>query len=162
MKRWKHTKSVRLWTLDHSPLSCDGTVWWPGRALCCGCFGLNSLAACQPARIFAGLSKEYRTPLQLLCASSIKQGVAFTVHTLLQGYVYILTHPGMPCIFIDHVLEAPGCQADVGALRGLIQTLVSLRRKLRIAATCKVGLPGLCLPKKLPQSGLHSVAFTVW
>ena len=54
-----------------------------------------------------------------------------------QGYAYILTHPGMPCVFVDHVTAA--CEAENGcSLVGTIKSLLRLRKQLSISATCKV------------------------
>jgi hypothetical protein len=43
-----------------------------------------------------------------------------------QGYAYILTHPGMPCIFWDHFFEW-------GDLRGEIESLLQVRVGLAVA-----------------------------
>ncbi|BBM98787.1 alpha-amylase [Marchantia polymorpha subsp. ruderalis] len=49
---------------------------------------------------------------------------------VLMGYAYILTHPGIPCIFIDHLYEFK--------LKNEIQKLVLLRKRNRINAKSKV------------------------
>ena len=54
-----------------------------------------------------------------------------------QGYAYILTHPGMPCIFIDHVTAADEAE-NSSSLVGTIKSLLGLRKQLSISATCKV------------------------
>ena len=54
-----------------------------------------------------------------------------------QGYAYILTHPGMPCVFIDHV-TAPDEAENGGSLVGTIKSLLKLRKQLSISTTCKV------------------------
>ncbi|KAL3700767.1 hypothetical protein R1sor_018789 [Riccia sorocarpa] len=49
---------------------------------------------------------------------------------VLMGYVYILTHPGIPCIFIDHLYEFK--------LKEEIKKLVLLRKRNRINARSKI------------------------
>ena len=48
----------------------------------------------------------------------------FPDHGLAQGYAYILTHPGTPTVFTDHLYD--------GNLRSGILSLVALRKELRI------------------------------
>ena len=46
----------------------------------------------------------------------------FPAHALEQGYAYILTHPGTPAIFWDHMFHNQ-------QLRHVVQRLVALRKK---------------------------------
>lgn len=47
-----------------------------------------------------------------------------------EGYCYILTHPGTPCIFYDHFFD--------GGLGNKIRELVRLRKRTKISARSKV------------------------
>mmetsp|Transcript_26573 Transcript_26573/g.67656 ORF Transcript_26573/g.67656 Transcript_26573/m.67656 type:complete len:709 (-) Transcript_26573:349-2475(-) len=49
-----------------------------------------------------------------------------------EGYAYILTHPGTPCVFWDHLYT------EQGGLRKAIMQLVELRKKYGINARSKV------------------------
>lgn len=46
------------------------------------------------------------------------------------GYAYILTHPGVPCLFIEHYMD--------GKLKPKLETLVALRKKAGLRANSKV------------------------
>jgi alpha-amylase len=46
----------------------------------------------------------------------------FPGHALEQGYAYILTHPGTPCVFYDHAFQDQ-------TLGHAVQRLVALRRR---------------------------------
>lgn len=46
------------------------------------------------------------------------------------GYAYLLTHPGTPCVFIDHWND--------DNLRPMLQDLINVRKKLRVNARSKV------------------------
>ncbi|KAL4457429.1 hypothetical protein ABPG75_012294 [Micractinium tetrahymenae] len=46
------------------------------------------------------------------------------------GYAYILTHPGIPCIFLEHLAD--------GGLRTAITTLVSIRKRAGLRADSKL------------------------
>eukprot|EP00180_Rhodochaete_pulchella_P002014 Plantae.Rhodophyta-Rhodochaete_pulchella.ctg30346.p1 GENE.Plantae.Rhodophyta-Rhodochaete_pulchella.ctg30346~~Plantae.Rhodophyta-Rhodochaete_pulchella.ctg30346.p1 ORF type:complete len:249 (-),score=54.13 Plantae.Rhodophyta-Rhodochaete_pulchella.ctg30346:456-1118(-) len=48
----------------------------------------------------------------------------------MQGYAYILTHPGLPCVFYDHIFD--------WKLKDPIQELISVRKTLGINASSKV------------------------
>lgn len=50
-----------------------------------------------------------------------------------QGLVYLMTHPGTPCLFYDDLLEPKK--------KALIQQLVALRQKAGINCRSEVGLP---------------------
>ncbi len=50
-----------------------------------------------------------------------------------QGLVYLMTHPGTPCLFYDDLLEPKK--------KAMIQKLVALRQKAGINCRSKVGLP---------------------
>ena len=51
---------------------------------------------------------------------------------LQQGYAYILTHPGTPCVFYDHHWS------DVGGLGTRIRELLAVRKQCGISAWSKV------------------------
>jgi alpha-amylase len=55
----------------------------------------------------------------------------FPANGLFEGYAYILTHPGTPCVFYDHFF---GNQA----LQEAITALLDVRRRLRISARSEV------------------------
>jgi glycosidase len=40
----------------------------------------------------------------------------FPAERLAAGYVYILTHPGTPCVFSEHYFDQPGLQDTIEAL----------------------------------------------
>lgn len=50
-----------------------------------------------------------------------------------QGLVYLMTHPGTPCLFYDDLLEPKK--------KAMIQKLVALRQKAGINCRSEVGLP---------------------
>lgn len=52
----------------------------------------------------------------------------------MQGYVYILTHPGTPCIFYDHLFQ--------DGLRRASSVWGSLKRLLSSGGSLKVGTVG--------------------
>lgn len=56
----------------------------------------------------------------------------FPQRHIAEGYAYILTHPGTPCVFWDHLYT------EQGGLRKVIQDLVDLRRRHNINARSKV------------------------
>jgi hypothetical protein len=58
----------------------------------------------------------------------------FPHHALEQGYVYILTHPGTPTVFYDHLYDK-----NSQHLRHLITRLIQLRQRLGIHCRSKVG-----------------------
>ena len=53
-----------------------------------------------------------------------------------QGYVYLMTHPGTPCVFYDH-LEEP-------RLAHTIQRLIALRLRAGVHCRSQVSSPSLC------------------
>ncbi|CAA7037269.1 unnamed protein product [Microthlaspi erraticum] len=55
---------------------------------------------------------------------------AFPSDKVLLGYVYILTHPGTPCIFYDHFMES--------GLKESISKLVAIRKRNSIGSTSSV------------------------
>jgi alpha-amylase len=55
---------------------------------------------------------------------------AFPSEHVMQGYAYILTHPGLPCIFYDHYFE--------WGLKDEIKTLIDVRKRNDIKANSKV------------------------
>ena len=55
----------------------------------------------------------------------------FPGHALEQGYAYILTHPGTPCVFADHALH----DARLGRVVG---RLAALRRRAGVHARSEV------------------------
>ncbi|KAI3433674.1 hypothetical protein D9Q98_003483 [Chlorella vulgaris] len=57
----------------------------------------------------------------------------FPHHALEQGYVYILSHPGTPTVFYDHLYDRKSEQ-----LRHLITRLIHLRKRLGINCRSKV------------------------
>ena len=59
----------------------------------------------------------------------------FPSHGIAQGYAYILTHPGTPTVFTDHLYD--------GNLRGGILALMDLRKKLRIHSRSSVKILGV-------------------
>ncbi|KAL6656132.1 hypothetical protein ACP70R_006958 [Stipagrostis hirtigluma subsp. patula] len=54
----------------------------------------------------------------------------FPADKLMQGYAYILTHPGIPCIFYDHTFD--------GKLKQEISSLAAVRRRNGINAGSKL------------------------
>ncbi|XP_073393185.1 probable alpha-amylase 2 isoform X2 [Physcomitrium patens] len=50
----------------------------------------------------------------------------FPRNCVAQGYAYILTHPGQPCVFYDHLYEWSG------DLKRVILELIDIRRKLEV------------------------------
>ncbi len=56
----------------------------------------------------------------------------FPKHAIEQGYAYILSHPGIPCIFWNHMI------ADGG--KGKIARLMDLRRRAGIRADAKMSV----------------------
>lgn len=56
----------------------------------------------------------------------------FPSEKLLQGYCYILTHPGIPCVYWVHYFDWPQ--------RKEIATLIQLRKKYHISSTSKVDI----------------------
>ena len=69
-------------------------------------------------------------------AGSTLQHWPFPWAHLAQGYAYILTHPGTPCVFYDHYYFDKD-------LRTHIQELIKLRRRLGINYKSEVG-GGVC------------------
>ncbi|CAM6092911.1 unnamed protein product [Calypogeia fissa] len=57
---------------------------------------------------------------------------AFPDRKILQGYAYMLTHPGIPCIFYDHIYSYK--------LMDEIKKLLDLRKRHRINAVSKVNI----------------------
>jgi alpha-amylase len=55
----------------------------------------------------------------------------FPSHHLQEGYAYIMTHPGTPCIFYDHLYSE-------GGLRQCILDLLAVRKKHGIDCRAKV------------------------
>jgi alpha-amylase len=57
----------------------------------------------------------------------------FPASELAQGYAYILTHPGTPCIFWDHWegSKHPG-------LRDIIQQLIAVRKQAKLSSKCTI------------------------
>jgi alpha-amylase len=55
----------------------------------------------------------------------------FPGHRLQEGYAYIITHPGTPCIFYDHLYQP-------GGLREAILDLLALRNKHNLDCRAKV------------------------
>ncbi|KAA8495621.1 Alpha-amylase 3, chloroplastic [Porphyridium purpureum] len=51
---------------------------------------------------------------------------------VMQGYAYILTHPGMPTVFYDHVFD--------WKLKDQIQQLIKLRKEMELTAACQVNI----------------------
>ena len=56
----------------------------------------------------------------------------FPYHGLHEGYAYILTHPGTPCVFYDHYYQ------DDKGLRESIKKLLKIRRQFGIHSRSKV------------------------
>jgi len=56
----------------------------------------------------------------------------FPANHLQEGYAYILTHPGTPCVFLDHLM------AEQGGLRKAILELIQVRKKHQLNARSKV------------------------
>lgn len=54
----------------------------------------------------------------------------FPGEDIMQGYAYILTHPGIPCVFWEHVYD--------WKLKNEIKKLISIRKACRINSTSKV------------------------
>ena len=54
----------------------------------------------------------------------------FPDNKVLQGYAYILTHPGIPCVFWEHVYD--------WNLYSQIQKLIAIRKSHKISSTSKV------------------------
>lgn len=48
----------------------------------------------------------------------------FPGHRLQEGYAYIITHPGTPCIFYDHLYQQGGLR-EVGILPFLVELCTS-------------------------------------
>jgi alpha-amylase len=63
-------------------------------------------------------------------AGSTQNYWPFPAERVLEGYAYILTHPGMPCIFHDHSFK--------WGLMSEITALVALRRRHKIGMESKV------------------------
>jgi len=57
----------------------------------------------------------------------------FPPHALEQGYAYILTHPGTPCVFYDHIFHESN-------LKHVIRRLISHRRSEGIDARSEVDI----------------------
>lgn len=55
----------------------------------------------------------------------------FPSHHLQEGYAYILTHPGTPCVFYDHLYAE-------GGLRQCILDLLAVRKKHGLDCRAKV------------------------
>jgi len=55
----------------------------------------------------------------------------FPHHALEQGYAYILTHPGTPCVFYDHIFHDEH-------LKHVIRRLIALRKEAKIDCRSKV------------------------
>jgi len=51
---------------------------------------------------------------------------------VMQGYAYILTHPGMPTVFFDHVFD--------WKLKKPIGELIAIRKEMGLTATCSVNI----------------------
>mmetsp|Transcript_13195 Transcript_13195/g.27873 ORF Transcript_13195/g.27873 Transcript_13195/m.27873 type:complete len:729 (-) Transcript_13195:1725-3911(-) len=56
----------------------------------------------------------------------------FPHHGLHEGYAYILTHPGTPCVFYDHYYQ------DEAGLRDAIMKLIRIRKRFGINSRSKV------------------------
>ena len=52
---------------------------------------------------------------------------------LAQGYTYILTHPGTPCLFYDH-----WCRKKSPGLAEVVHSLIAIRKRARITAKSSV------------------------
>lgn len=57
----------------------------------------------------------------------------FPHHALEQGYAYLLTHPGTPTVFYDHLYDS-----NAPHLRHVITRLIELRSRLGIHCRSKV------------------------
>ncbi|WOK96199.1 hypothetical protein Cni_G04906 [Canna indica] len=57
----------------------------------------------------------------------------FPSENVMQGYAYILTHPGIPSIFYDHWFDSPGMKEEITKLAGVrIRNGIGPGSKLRI------------------------------
>eukprot|EP00775_Hariotina_reticulata_P009375 gene9375-9538_t len=57
----------------------------------------------------------------------------FPAERLAAGYVYILTHPGTPCVFSEHYFDQPGLQDTVDAL-------LQVRKRNEISSTSQLDI----------------------
>lgn len=56
----------------------------------------------------------------------------FPSHAVQQGYAYILTHPGTPTVFYDHLHDEDSCRA--------IKTLIDVRQRNRLHVRSAVNI----------------------
>lgn len=60
----------------------------------------------------------------------------FPSHHLQEGYAYILTHPGTPCVFYDHLYQEGGLRQVRGGVGCVAIWLLSPNNEL--GAACKL------------------------
>jgi hypothetical protein len=88
------------------------------------CIGYN----CSQPNLSCGVC-----PIPLRLQGSSQGHWRFPGHGVEQGYAYILTHPGTPCVFWDHLQDQ--------RMRDVVSRLIDLRRRTGIHCRSKVG-PG--------------------
>ena len=68
----------------------------------------------------------------------------FPENSLEEGYAYLMSHPGTPSVFMDHL--------DSDKLRNVIVKLSALRKKLDIHCRSQAGSPFALLSLNKPLS----------
>ena len=100
-------------------------------ARCAACRVCWSLADSPPRSAAASpLCRPAHPPARtLVCVPRLAQGSSqghwrFPHHAVEQGYAYILTHPGTPCVFWDHLSDRSACD--------MIARLIAIRKRAGI------------------------------
>ena len=105
-------ETERFETLNDNGRPSGIIGWWPAKAVT---FVENHDTTPRDPNFIANASAEYKTQR-------------------LMGYAYILTHPGIPCVFWPHFF-------DWGqAYRSSIQTLINIRKAAGITSTSRMGI----------------------
>ena len=97
---------------------------------CCTCCHAQLPATCWP----------YKPPSLPPAADSTLNHWPFPWNHLHEGYAYILTHPGTPCVFYDHQWQE--------GLRQTIEKLIKIRKDMGISNRSKVLFKCFCRLKK--------------